>query len=61
MIPEPKLKLSPYIEIYNLVVPKDNILRRINELVDFSFVYDEHINNNGRGAIDLSACSNTYC
>ena len=56
MIPEPKLKLSPYIEIYNLVVPKDNILRRINELVDFPFVYDEHINNycpdNGRGAID---------
>ncbi|SIT07652.1 hypothetical protein SAMN05421787_11410 [Virgibacillus pantothenticus] len=33
--------LSPYSEIYDLVVPKDNFLRRLNELVDFSFVYDE--------------------
>lgn len=27
--------LSPYMEIYNLVVPKDNLLRQIKELVDF--------------------------
>src|SRR5699024_10392767 len=32
--------LSPYTEIYDLVVPKDNFLRRLNELIDFSFVYD---------------------
>ena len=30
-----KLILSPYIEIYELVVPKDNLLRQIKELVDF--------------------------
>jgi IS5 family transposase len=48
--------LSPYIELYNLVIPKDNMLRQINELVDFSFVYDElkvnYCLDNGRNAID---------
>jgi transposase len=47
---------SPYIEIYDLVVPKDKVLRQMNELVDFSFIYDELVSvycqNNGRGAID---------
>ena len=38
-----KLVLSPYMEIYDLVVPKDNLLRQIKELVDFGFVYDELI------------------
>ena len=33
--------LSPFLNIYDLVVPKDNMLRKINELVDFSFVYNE--------------------
>ena len=28
-----KLIVSPYIEIYKLVVPKDNLLRQINEMV----------------------------
>jgi hypothetical protein len=27
--------------IYDIVVPKDNMLRQINELVDFSFVLEE--------------------
>ncbi|MEK5390067.1 IS1182 family transposase [Margalitia sp. FSL K6-0131] len=48
--------LSPYMGIYDLVVPKDNMLRRLNDLVDFSFVYDElkekYCHNNGRNAID---------
>ena len=50
------LVVSPYIELYNLVIPKDNMLRQINELIDFSFVYDELKDNycldNGRNAID---------
>lgn len=50
------LTLSPYMEIYDLVVPKDNLLRQMNELVDFTFIYDELVSvycqNNGRGAID---------
>ena len=48
--------LSPYMDIYNLVIPKDNLLRKISELIDFTFVYDELINkyclDNGRNAID---------
>lgn len=47
--------LSPYMDIYDLVIPKDNLLRQINELIDFSFVHDELINkyclDNGRNAI----------
>ena len=47
--------LSAYAGIYDLVVPKDNLLRKINELIDFSFVYDELLNkyclDNGRNAI----------
>lgn len=43
-------------ELYNLVVPKDNLLRRMDELVDFGFVYEElHVNychDNGRTAVD---------
>jgi hypothetical protein len=50
------MTLSPYMEIYELVVPKDNLLRRINELIDISFVYDElqdkYCTANGRNAIN---------
>jgi hypothetical protein len=35
------LTLSPYMAIYDIVVPKDNMLRQIYELVDFSFILDE--------------------
>ena len=49
------LNLSPYMEIYDIVVPKDNMLRQINELVDFSFILDElktkYCLDNGRNAI----------
>ena len=48
--------LSAYTGIYDLVVPKDNLLRKINELIDFSFVYDELLDkyclDNGRNAIN---------
>lgn len=47
---------SEYIKLYELIVPKDNVLRKMNELVDFSFVYDElkdkYCLDNGRNAID---------
>ncbi|MFK4472222.1 hypothetical protein ABH897_001945 [Paenibacillus sp. RC73] len=35
------MTLSPYLELYNLVVPKDNMLQQINELVGFSVVYED--------------------
>lgn len=50
-----KMILSSYMDIYDLVVPKDNLLRKINELIDFTFIYDELVNNycldNGRNAV----------
>lgn len=49
------LNLSPYMAIYDIVVPKDNILRQINELVDFTFILEElktkYCLDNGRNAI----------
>ena len=49
------LILSNHMDIYDLVIPKDNLLRKINELIDFSFVYDElydkYCLDNGRNAI----------
>jgi transposase len=48
--------LSRYVDIYNLVIPEDNLLRRINKLVDFSFIYNELLDkyclDNGRNAIN---------
>ena len=37
--------ISKYTELYDIVVSKDNFLRQINDLVDFSFVYDELLSN----------------
>ena len=38
-----KLILSPYIDIYELIIPKDNLLRQIKELVDFGSVSYTHL------------------
>jgi IS5 family transposase len=47
--------LSPYMAIYDIVVPKNNMLRQINDLVDFTFVHEELQNkyclDNGRNAV----------
>lgn len=55
LVQQQKLILSPYIEIYELVIPKDNLLRKIKELVDFDFIYNELIDkyclDNGRNAV----------
>jgi IS5 family transposase len=49
------LNLSPFMAIYDIVVPKDNMLRQINDLVDFSFVHEELQNkyclDNGRNTV----------
>ncbi|WP_025688405.1 IS1182 family transposase [Paenibacillus zanthoxyli] len=49
------LNFSPFMAIYDIVVPKDNMLRQINDLVDFSFVHEELENkyclDNGRNAV----------
>lgn len=54
LLQQQKIQLSAYSDIYDLVVPKDNLLRKINELIDFTFIYDELVNkyclDNGRNA-----------
>ena len=54
LVQQQKLLLSSYSDLYDLIVPKDNLLRKINQLIDFSFIYDELVNkycpNNGRNA-----------
>lgn len=54
LIQQQKLQLSTYSDLYDLIVPKDNLLRKINELIDFTFIYDELVSkycpNNGRNA-----------
>ena len=49
-----KIQLSSYSSLYDLIVPKENLLRKINDLIDFSFIYqelvDKYYTNNGRTA-----------
>lgn len=46
--------LSEYSSLYEKIVPTSNLLRKINDLVDFSFIHDELLNTycltNGRNA-----------
>ncbi|MET3209950.1 UNVERIFIED_CONTAM: transposase [Paenibacillus sp. PvR008] len=48
--------LSPYLELYNILIPQEHVLRKMNELVDFHFVYEElhsvYCHDNGRTAVD---------
>jgi transposase len=54
LVRQQKIQLSAYSDLYDLIVPKDNLLRKINDLIDFTFIYDELVNKycltNGRNA-----------
>lgn len=54
LLQQQKIQLSAYSDLYDLIVPKENLLRKINELIDFIFIYDElvskYCSNNGRNA-----------
>jgi len=57
MLPKDKeLAPSKYAELYDILIPKDNVLRRLIEMVDFSFVNDEvaekYSIDMGRTAVD---------
>ncbi|WP_293883184.1 IS1182 family transposase [Sphingobacterium sp. UBA1498] len=49
-----KIQFSSYSGLYDIIVPKDNLLRKINALIDFSFIHDEllekYCHTNGRNA-----------
>ena len=54
LIQQQTIQFSEHSSLYDLIIPKDNLLRKINDLIDFSFIYDELVNkycaNNGRMA-----------
>jgi len=52
--PQQQIQFSAFSGLYDLIVPKDNLLRKINDLIDFTFIYDELVSKycttNGRTA-----------
>ncbi|EAZ95650.1 transposase [Flavobacteria bacterium BAL38] len=54
LLKQQTIQFSAHSTLYDLIVPKENILRKINDLIDFSFIYDEFLNKycttNGRMA-----------
>ena len=54
LILQNKIQLSEFSSLYAMIVPETNLLRKINDLIDFSFIHDELVNkychNNGRNA-----------
>jgi transposase len=49
-----QIQFSAFSGLYDLIIPKDNLLRKINELIDFTFIYEELVDkycpDNGRTA-----------
>lgn len=43
LTPQQSLPFCNYSGLYDIIVPKDHLLRQINDLIDFSFVYEELI------------------
>ena len=41
MLENAQPQLDLYSDFYDKIIPKDNLLRRIKETVDFSFIYEE--------------------
>jgi transposase len=54
LVQQQQIQFSAFSGLYDLIVPKDNLLRKINELIDFTFIYEElsgkYCPNNGRAA-----------
>lgn len=55
MLPQQQtIQFSDYAGLYDLVIPQDNLLRQINDMVDFSFIQreliDKYCQDNGRMA-----------
>lgn len=47
-----KVQFSEHVVLYDMLITWNHLLRQINELIDFSFIYDEHVSkyclDNGR-------------
>ncbi len=64
MLAQQNIQFSFYSGLYDLIVPKDNFLRKINDLIDFSFIYNQLLRCTVRTTDirprALSACSSTF-
>ena len=53
-----ELNISPYIELYNILISEDNFWRQLNDMIDFSFVYEilknKYSSTMGRNAEDVT-------
>lgn len=51
-----KIQFSEHAVLYDMLIPKNHLLRQINELIDYRFIYDELVSkyclDNGRIAVD---------
>lgn len=51
-----ELILSPHLELFDILIPKDHFLRRLHDEIDFSFIYEELVDkyspDMGRTAYD---------
>lgn len=43
LVQQQQIQFSAFLGLYDLVVSMDNLLRKINELIDFTFIYEELI------------------
>ena len=54
LLQQQKIQVSEFYKLYELIIPRENLLCKINELIDFRFIYDELMGNycvdNGRNA-----------
>ena len=48
------IQFSNYSILYDLIIPRNNLLRQINDLIDFSFIkkelVDKYCQDNGRSS-----------
>ena len=44
LVLQQQLQFSEFDSLYEKIIPKTNLLRKINVLVDFSFIHDELVN-----------------
>ena len=53
-----ELNISPYIDLYNILISEDNFWRQLNDMIDFSFVYEilknRYSSTMGRNAEDVT-------
>ena len=56
LVKQQKMIMSSKLDLYDILIPKDNMWRQIKEMIDFQFIYnelkDKYCDDNGRPAED---------